>query len=243
MSPSVPLPPRYPFEVSSDAAMAEMDAARFRVLRALLDAGGVVAIPTESSYGLAADPRSPEGVAAIYRWKGRAAGKALAVVAADLGQLVALGVDPEASRLDALAGLWPGAVSVVVTLAAGVSLPAAAPDGTLAVRIPGDPGLRRWLAALGRAVTATSANASGEAPALSAAEAEELLARGGAPGLFVVVDGGRLPGGPPSTLIRVRGDGRGEDGIEVLRPGAMPLAEVRRRLAGGGKGGRGAGSR
>lgn len=190
------------------------------VLLPVLDRGGVLAIPTESSYGLAADPRNPEGIARVFALKGRDAGKALPVVAADRGQVAALGVDLERPDLAALvrgwSALWPGPVSVVLPVER--PLPAAGPDATVAVRIPAHDGLRRLLAVLGRPLTATSANRSGEAPGLDPGAAARLLA--GADG--VVVDGGRLPGGPPSTLIRFR-DGR----VEVLREGP---AEGRRRL-------------
>ena len=191
-------------------------------LRALLDRGGVLAIPTESSYGLAADPWNPEGIARVYRLKGRDAGKALPLVAADLAQVAALGVEPESPELARLARVWPAPLSAV--LAVRGQLPVAAPDGTVAVRIPAHAGLRGLLAALGRPLTATSANRSGEPPVLDPDEAERLLAGEDA----AVVDGGRLRGGPPSTLVRFVGGAGGE--IEVLREGAVAAAEARRVL-------------
>jgi len=191
-------------------------------LRALLDRGGVLAIPTESSYGLAADPWNPEGIARVYRLKGRDAGKALPLVAADLAQVAALGVEPESPELARLARVWPAPLSAV--LAVRGQLPVAAPDGTVAVRIPAHAGLRGLLAALGRPLTATSANRSGEPPVLDPDEAERLLAGEDA----AVVDGGRLPGGPPSTLVRFVGGAGGE--IEVLREGAVAAAAARRVL-------------
>jgi L-threonylcarbamoyladenylate synthase len=188
-------------------------------LRAILDRGGVLAIPTESSYGLAADPWSPEGIARVYRLKGREGGKALPLVAADLDQVAALGVDPESPELARLARVWPAPLSAVLAVAG--ELPAAAPDGTVAVRIPAHPGLRGLLAALGRPLTATSANRSGEPPVLDPDAAARLLEGEDA----AVVDGGTLPGGPPSTLVRFCA-GR----PEVLREGAVAAAEARRLL-------------
>ena len=190
-------------------------------LLALLDRGGVLAVPTESSYGLAADPWQPRGVDAVYRIKGREAGKPLPVVAADRGQIAALGVDPDLPELALFERLWPGPVSAVLTLRPGVTLPAAAGEPTVAVRIPGHDGLRRLLVGLGRPLTATSANRSGAPPVLHPARAAALLAGHDA----VVIDGGGLSGGPPSTLARLR-DGR----LDVLREGAVPADEVARRL-------------
>lgn len=189
-------------------------------LRDLLSRGGVLAIPTESSYGLAADPADPAGVAAIYRVKGRDAGKALPVVAADLAQIAGLGIDPDLPILETLLAYWPGPLTAVLPIAR--PLPAAAGEPTLAVRIPGHPGLRELLAALGRPVTATSANRSDAPPILDPGEAAELLAGEDA----VVVDGGVLPGGPPSTLVAIEGRG-----LVVLRTGSYPAKRLRELLA------------
>ena len=93
-------------------------------LRALLARGGVLAIPTESSYGLGADPRNPEGVEAIYRIKRRERGKPLPVVVADLAQLADLGIDPGLPILEALAACWPAPLTAVLPIAR--PLPAAA---------------------------------------------------------------------------------------------------------------------
>ncbi|HKV06944.1 MAG TPA: L-threonylcarbamoyladenylate synthase [Thermoanaerobaculia bacterium] len=189
-------------------------------LRDLLARGGVLAIPTESSYGLGADPRNRMGVEAIYRIKGREAGKALPVVAADLAQIAGLGIDPDLSILKELLACWPGPLTAVLPIAS--PLPAAAGEPTLAVRIPGHPGLLELLAVLGHALTATSANRSGAAPILDPAEAAELLSGEDA----MVVDGGILPGGPPSTLVAIE-----ERGPVVLRTGSYPVERLRELFA------------
>lgn len=191
-------------------------------LRDLLRRGGVLAIPTESSYGLGADPRNRKGVETIYRIKGREPRKALPVVVADLGQLADLGIDPDLSILKPLSACWPAPLTVVLPVApvapvADTGLPAAAGEPTLAVRIPGHEGLRSLLAGLGHGLTATSANRSGEEPILDPAELMELLAGEEA----VVVDGGVLPGGPPSTLVALAAIE--EAGPVVLRTGSFPV--------------------
>jgi L-threonylcarbamoyladenylate synthase len=188
-------------------------------LRSVLRRGGLLAIPTESSYGLAADPRSPEGVEAVYRVKRREAGKPLPVVVADVSQLADLGIDPDLPILERLAACWPGPLTVVLPLAR--PLPAAAGGRTLAVRIPGHDGLRDLLARLGHGLTATSANRSGGEPVLDARGAADLLA-GLPPGVpAAVVDGGALPGGPPSTLVAIE-EGR----VAVLRTGSFPVERL-----------------
>jgi len=181
-------------------------------LRALVARGGILAIPTESSYGLAVDPRSAAGVEAIYRVKERERGKPLPVVAADLAQIAALGVSPDDEAVRRAAPLWPAALTIVASIAE--PLPASAGDLTLAVRIPDHAELRALLGALGTALTASSANRSGEPPLLDPADVATLLASESA----VVVDGGALSGGPPSTLARWTGSG-----WTVLRPGRFPI--------------------
>jgi len=218
-------------------------------LAALLAHGGVLAIPTESSYGLAVPPGSAAGVEAIYRLKGRERGKPLPVVIAGLDQLAGLGIAPDLPILKLLSAFWPGPLTVVLPIAgagAAGAPPAAAGTGTLAIRIPGHPQLIELLSRLGHGLTATSANRSGGEPVLDPRQAAELLA--GRPAM--VVDGGILPGGPPSTLIapldlpappaptpppapagpRDAGSPAGGWCFEVLRPGRLPVEQLRRRL-------------
>lgn len=176
----------------------------------VLAAGGVLAIPTESSYGLGVDPRAARGVEAIYRLKGRERGKALPVVAADVAQLLALGVDPAAEALAWAKPRWPAALTVVLPLAEPI--PASAGAATIAARIPEHEGLRRLLAELGHALTATSANPSGETPLTDPNEIRPWLAASGEK--FLVVDQGKTAGGAPSTLVEVN-DGE----VVILRKG------------------------
>ncbi len=178
-------------------------------LRRALAGGRVLAIPTESSYGLAVDPTSEVGVQAIYRLKRRERGKPLPVVAASVDQAIALGVEPSEAFRQA-AKNWPAALTVVARLGSSVSLPAAAGGSTLAVRVPDHERLRGLLGDLGHALTATSANRSGTAPACDLAALEQAL-----PDADVLVIGGEAtPGGPPSTVVSCD-----SVGLQVLRPG------------------------
>lgn len=188
-------------------------------LRALVARGGVLAIPTESSYGLGADPGNRTGVEAIYRIKERDRGKPLPVVVAGCGQLRDLGIDPGLPILEALSACWPAPLTAVLPTAR--PLPAAAGEATLAVRVPAHEGLRRLLAELGHGLTATSANRSGGEPMLDPGEVAELLAGFDA----AVIDGGVLPGGPPSTLVAIE-----ESGPVVLRTGSYPVERLLERL-------------
>lgn len=175
--------------------------------------GHVLAIPTESSYGLAVDPRSATGVEAIYRLKERERGKPLPVVAASLTQATDLGIEAnEAVRM--AEDHWPAPLTVVAPLRSGVSVPAAAGGKTLAVRIPAHRKLRGLLRALGHPLTATSANRSGEPPICELTALESILSDAG----VIVVGGERAPGGPPSTVVSWS-----SAGLRVLRRGRFVL--------------------
>jgi len=192
-----------------------------QAIQEVLAAGGMLAIPTESSYGLAADPRSAEGVESIYRFKARAGDKPLPVVAGNLDQLARLGIDVEDPRLQVLASLWPAPLSVVIPTRR--PLPAAGTGSSLAVRIPDHPRLVDLLTRLGSPVTATSANRSGEAPICDSDD----LARRLTGWRVLILDDGPLPGGAPSTIVSLV-----PQGLEVLRVGRYPVAELRERLSG-----------
>jgi L-threonylcarbamoyladenylate synthase len=171
--------------------------------------GGILCVPTESSYGVAVDPRNEEAVERIFELKRRDGRKPLPVVIANPSQLALLGIAPEQPAVAAVRGLWPAALSVV--LATDRPLPAAAGARSLAVRVPDHPLLLSVLAAVGP-LTATSANPSGEPPLLDPHEVAAWAA-----GLDAcVVNGGLLPGGPPSTLVEPT-----PSGWRVLRAGRV----------------------
>jgi L-threonylcarbamoyladenylate synthase len=201
--------------VSGEATLEE--------LRALRSRGGVIAFPTESSYGLGVDPQSAVGVAAIEWIKRRRGvsdepGKPLPVVIADLSQLAALGIDPDSDSVRRFAPFWPAPLTAVLPLIEGVDLPATLGGRTLAVRIPAHSELRALLAAIGP-LTATSANRTGEPPLLDASEVAALLTEAGVVNFAVVA--GKAPGGPPSTLVESFGDE-----IRILRQGPFPAERL-----------------
>lgn len=189
-------------------------------VRETLAAGGMLAIPTESSYALATNPRSQEGVEGVFRFKARSADKPLPVVTGSLEQLAELGIDIQDPQLRMLASLWPAPLSVVVPIVR--PLPATGSSRSLAVRIPDHPRLVEMLTRLETPLTATSANRSGEPPVCDSVEMALRLAGWRA----VVVDDGLLAGGLPSTMVAL-----GTGGLEVLRVGRYPVGLLRQRLA------------
>ena len=152
---------------------------------------GVVAVPTETFYGLAVPPDDAVAVERVFALKGRPEEKALPVVGASIAQLEPLVVVPEGWR-GRLEAAWPAPLTVVLpaatTLAGG--------GKTVAVRVPAHPLLRALLASVGP-LTATSANRSGGPPLARAAEVARLLRHG----LALLLDGGDAPGGLSSTVV------------------------------------------
>ena len=178
-----------------------------------LSQGRILAIPTESSYGLAVDPRSASGVEAIYRLKERERGKPLPVVAANLEQAIDLGIEPDEAIRFAEAH-WPAPLTVVAPLRSDVPVPAAAGGDTLAVRVPDHERLRALLRALGHPLTATSANRSGEPAACDLADLEPILHAAG----VLVIGGEGTPGGLASTVVSWT-----SAGLRVLRRGRFQI--------------------
>ncbi|MGD8330879.1 MAG: L-threonylcarbamoyladenylate synthase [Acidobacteriota bacterium] len=184
--------------------------------------GAVVAFPTETFYGLGADPRQPAALQRVLDLKGRdAQGKPLLLLAASLEQ-IAPWVRELPNGFDLLvAHFWPGPLTLVLPAAAGIPAPLLGPGGGIALRVTSHPLARALIAACGTAITGTSANPSGAPPPRTA---EQVRAAFGASSPQVL-DGGVTPGGPPSTLIEL-----GADGIRVLRAGAVAEEELRRVL-------------
>jgi len=179
-------------------------------LRELLQRGGVAAIPTETFYALAADPGSEAGVERIFRIKGRDDGKPLLVLFSERAQLEALGIAADSATLDTFFGMWPAPLTVVLPLRRPIA--ASRGSSSLAVRMPAHAAVCELMSTLGP-LTGTSANRSG-APALSDPDAVEAALGGD---VDLLVDGGRTPGGKPSTLLDAT-----HTPAEVLRPGAFP---------------------
>lgn len=169
--------------------------------------GGVVLIPTESFYGLGADPRNAAAVDRVLELKGRPDDLGLPVVCCDWDQIDGLVEIPDGHRVK-LSRIWPAALSAVAPCRGSVP---AARDQTLAVRIPDHDRLRALLYRVGP-LTATSANGHGRPAEAHVDHAVSSLH--GAPDL--ILDAGELAGGRVSTLVDLASD-QGE----VIRPGAV----------------------
>ncbi len=187
----------------------------------LLRAGGIVAVPTDTVYGIAADLALPDAIERRFAAKRRPPEKAVAVLLADADQAWGLGVrTPHAAVL--AARYWPGGLTLVLPVNPGVALPGVLAAGlpTVGVRVP-DHDAPRALARILGPLPTTSANVSGEPDARDAREIAERLGAN----LALVLDGGPIHGGPASTVVDCT-----LDLPVVRREGAIPAADIARTL-------------
>ena len=178
--------------------------------------GGIVAFPTDTLYGLAADPRDPRAVARIFAVKGRPADRAVPLIACD--ELAAAQAGRLTGRTRALAGhFWPGPLTLLVRADVRLAPAVHSESRLVGVRVPDSIVARALALAAGGLITATSANRSG-AEGTADPDAVQSLA---ASGLDVLLDAGPAPGGPPSTIVDVTAEPP-----LLVRPGAVAWERV-----------------
>lgn len=184
---------------------------------AVIRGGGVVALPTDTLYGLAADPFCADAVAKVFAAKGRAAERALPLIAADLQQVIER-IGPLSPLALRLAGrFWPGPLTLVVAAPATLDARVTGGAGTVGIRVPGHAVARALCRACDVPLTATSANVSGAPPPDDPDDVERTLEGR----VDLLIDAGRTTGGPPSTIVEVSGPRP-----TLVRSGAIPWPEV-----------------
>ena len=178
----------------------ECDDEALEAVSGLLLRGGVGVIPTDTVYGLAAHPADAGAVERLYSVKGRESGKPIALLASDADAVAAFGFPLSGKAAEMASAGWPGALTLVVENAAGL---------TEGFRVPAHDWTRRLIAKCGGVLRVTSANVSGKA---SARTAEEAVAQLGDKIDFVVDDGpSRI--GTASKVVKVSPSGE----TQVLR--------------------------
>jgi L-threonylcarbamoyladenylate synthase len=179
--------------------------------------GGIVAVPTDTLYGLAADPFSSDAVARIFAVKGRAAERALPLIAADAAQVAA-----HLGPLSAMAGrmaarFWPGPLTLLVAAPASLAHDVTGGTGKVGVRVPANDVARAICAIAGRPITATSANISGDEATADPDDVERTLGHR----IDLLIDTGLTRGGAPSTIVDVTG----AEPV-LIRAGAIPWQDI-----------------
>ena len=185
-----------------------------------LAAGGLIVLPTDTLYGIAARLDRPAALDALFVAKARPPGMALPVLVASAAGARSLGAFSPAA--DALASAWwPGALTLVVPRRAGLDAPLGGDGATIGLRVPAREDTRVLLERTGPLAT-TSANRSGAPTPRLIGEIVAVFGEG----VAVYLDGGPAPGGLGSTVVSVVGERP-----QVLREGALPAAEALAVLA------------
>jgi L-threonylcarbamoyladenylate synthase len=183
----------------------------------VLRADGIVALPTDTVYGIAVRLETPGGIERLFHVKRRPPDRAVALLIGSAEQARQIGVLTPAAETLASA-FWPGGLTVVIAQREGTTLPDVLTGGaaTIGLRVPDHPAPRALAAAVGPLPT-TSANRSGRPEARDAGEIAAQL--GGA--IELIVDGGVAHGGPASTVVDCTGAT-----ARILRVGAIPIEGI-----------------
>jgi L-threonylcarbamoyladenylate synthase len=179
--------------------------------------GGVIAFPTETFYGLAADARNEAAIKKIFQVKGREEGNPILLLVAGRSWLSGLveEVNPQAERL--MEKFWPGPLTLVFRASSNVSPLLTANTGKIGIRVSGLAVAQALTRAVGRPITGTSANLSGRPGTSTAEEVAQSLGEK----LDAVLDGGKTAGGLGSTVLDVSGSS-----LRILRDGVVAKKDL-----------------
>ncbi|MBU0625755.1 threonylcarbamoyl-AMP synthase [Patescibacteria group bacterium] len=183
----------------------------------VLRTGGVVVHPSESSYGLAVDPRNSSAIKRLFRLKRRSSGKPVLLAAASIDQVEDI-VRLSTSLKRLIKQHWPGPLTIVAPAKRRLDLTGTGrPAVQIAIRVPAAAWLRALAKGLGYPVTSTSVNLAGQPPAYSPREIRQIFSEKKLqPDLLLAV--GTLPHRSPTTIICQKGQK-----IKILRPGTIKI--------------------
>jgi L-threonylcarbamoyladenylate synthase len=184
--------------------------------------GGVIAFRTDTFYGLGADPFNSAAVRKIRELKGREEGKPILIVISDRDQVARFIAERSPAFELLIEEFWPGPLTLIGKAAAGVPDEITAGSATVGVRLPDDDEVRALVRACGGALTATSANPSGGAPAHTAKRVTDYFPAG----IDLVIDRGQVTAALPSTVLDLS-----NSVPRVIREGAVSQAEIARALS------------
>jgi len=192
---------------------------RLRLAAAAVRRGEVLAIPTDTVYGLAGNPFHAGVAERIFRMKRRRESQPILLLIADFEQLKRVAYETPLLRPLA-AAFWPGPLTIILPARESVPASITARSGTVAVRLPAAKITRALIRAASVPLTGTSANLSGRAPGRTAHEVNLQLGRC----VYYILDAGRTRRSTPSTIVDLSGPPR------IVRAGAIPEGRLRRFL-------------
>lgn len=187
-----------------------------RIARVITD-GGVIAFRTDTFYGLGADPLNPAGVQKVKDLKGREEAKPILVLISDADQITRLIERPSVTFNQLAKRYWPGPLTIIGAATRQLPNSLTAGTDTVGVRLPDDDRVRALIRACGGALTATSANVSGEPAARTAAEVATYFGER----IDLIVDGGAVKTDQPSTVVDAT-----TDELKVVREGVIRWSDI-----------------
>ncbi len=198
----------------------EADETRAEAAR-VIAAGGVIAFRTDTFYGLGADPFNRAALRRIRKLKGREDAKPILLLISDAREVDRFIVQRTAAFAEVAKHFWPGPITLIGVARAELSSELTAGTNSVGCRLPADEAVRNLARQCGGALTATSANTSGSAPACTAAEVQTYFPNG----IDLIVDGGEVSATEPSTVLDLSGPKP-----RLIREGAIGRAELSDRI-------------
>lgn len=182
----------------------------------ILKSGGIIAYPTETFYALGVNAMDEGALKRLYKLKGRPIKKPLPVIVGDIKGLKRLikKLPPHAQRL--IKKFWPGPLTIIFEASFDIPELLTAKTGKIAIRIPREEIALRLVKKAGFPVTSTSANPTGKRPAIEPEKVIQYFSEK----IDLLIDGGKTPGGKPSTIVDVTGN------IRIIRKGVIPSRAI-----------------
>jgi L-threonylcarbamoyladenylate synthase len=193
----------------------------FANARTVLLAGGVVAYPTDTFYGLGVDPFNREAVNRIFELKGREKNKPLILLISSRAQLETMVKEITPAHSALIHKFWPGPLTLLFKPGSVISENVSAGSNRIGIRQPGNTMTRNLISALGQPITAPSANLAGESPPITAKQVQQSFGNR----VDLIIDGGTCQGGKPSTVVDAV-----ETPVRLVRHGAIAFSEIEMAL-------------
>ena len=190
---------------------------------AIVRRGGIVVLPTDTVYGVGASLDHSAALDRIYAAKGRPIDQTLPILLGSFYSLDRVAIEPSPAVRRLMEYYWPGALTIVIPARPGLPRAVIGPGETVGVRVPADRSARALIDLAGGALAVTSANRTGEPPALDVTSAIHSL--GGS--VDAILDGGPMIGSTASTVVRTTGET-----LEILRSGSIDPEELKAVWAG-----------
>ena len=197
--------------ILKDTEQARIEAAK------IIAGGGVIAFRTDTFYGLGVDPLNRAAIARIKELKGREGDKPILLLISDADEVDRFVEQSDFLKLVAK-GKWPAPLTLIGVSRPEVPVELTAGTNSLGVRLPDDDNVRSLVRACGGALTATSANVSGQPPARTAKEVENYFPQG----IDLIIDGGDATATHPSTVLDLSGSE-----ARLVREGAISREELK----------------